>query len=138
MRNGRDAEKRAEKILRKNGYKILSYQERRKYHLKVDDSIEEVVVIVDYIVKKGRKIYVVEVKTGKDARFPRNTGTRRQLLEYYLVFKVDGVLLLDMGDERIKEIEFSFVRKKILFPFAYLLFGFLLGGAFIYFIMRGK
>ncbi len=138
MRDGRYAEKRAEEILRKNGYRILSYQERKKYNLKVDDDIEEVVVIADYIVKKGRKIYVVEVKTGRDAPLPRNTGTRRQLLEYYLAFEVDGVLLLDMEDERIREIEFSFVVNERFFSLVYLLLGLLLGGVSIYFIMRGK
>ena len=61
----------------------------------------------DGVVERDGLRFVAEVKTGQMAPNPRNPATRRQLLEYLHVFDVDGVLLVDMVQERILEVRFT-------------------------------
>ncbi len=140
MRNGRAAEKEAEEVLRKKGYKILSYQKRDKYEIIVDNEPHQITIIADFLVEKRGKKYVVEVKTGRDAPSIRNSTTRRQLLEYYYVFKPDGILLVDMENGLFYQIEFVFPytynRYNIYNYIIYFIIGFLIGGVILYLIMR--
>lgn len=59
----------------------------------------------DWLARRGRRRYLVEVKTGRAAN-PKHTETRRQLHEYATCFDVDGVLLLDADNDHLYEIEF--------------------------------
>jgi hypothetical protein len=63
-------------------------------------------IIADYIVRKGSKTYVVEVKSQEIASRIYEPSVRRQLLEYFLTFKPDGVLLVDMSGKKIHRVEF--------------------------------
>ena len=56
--------------------------------------------------RRGR-LHVVEVKTGGIAPDPRHGPTRRQLLEYSLIFGTPHLLLVDMEARRIHEIGFA-------------------------------
>ncbi len=56
--------------------------------------------------RRGR-LFVVEVKTGSLAPDPRHGPTRRQLLEYSLIFGTPYLLLVDMQARRIHEIGFE-------------------------------
>ena len=101
-----EGERKAEKLLRSKGYSIEGRQVKEKSGLYVDGVWCEVEVRVDFIVRKRRKKFVAEVKTGKTAPDPTQASTRRQLLEYSLVFKKHGVLLIDMEEKKIREISF--------------------------------
>ena len=58
------------------------------------------------MVKRRRRKYAVEVKTGKSAD-PSHRNTRRQLLEYAKTYAVDGLLLLDADTERLYHVRFD-------------------------------
>ncbi len=63
---------------------------------------------LDYLVEKNGKRFVVEVKSGKSAPTIKNSGTRRQILEYAMAIPNDGVYLLDMEKKELKLIQFGF------------------------------
>jgi hypothetical protein len=105
LRAGR-GEERAETLLDRAGFSVLGRQVSQRYDLAVDGAKLSVLVRADFIVRRGRRRYVAEVKTGKLAPRIETPSTRRQLLEYRMVFGVDGVLLVDADAERISFIEF--------------------------------
>ena len=106
FKSGRIAENAAVKFLRSHGYKILASQLREEVIIYVDGETEKSIVRADYLVRRGWKLYVVEVKSGQqgNAKLP---AIRRQLLEYYMVYQPDGILLLDMEHKNLQEIRFA-------------------------------
>ena len=91
----------------KKGYKVIDEQFIAVHKYKVDGDDKEVKLIVDYVVSKGGKTYLVEVKSGKSAIYIENKNTRRQILEYDYAIDNDGIFLLDMENEEMHLIEFS-------------------------------
>ena len=77
-------------------------------HIKVwvDGQERAYTVRCDAIVSKAGRRYVAEMKGGAEAARIENRATRRQLLEYAIVFGVDGVLLVDAAGGRIHEVAF--------------------------------
>ena len=96
----------AERFLRNNGYKILDRQIRRQHKMLVDGQEVYFEVRADLLVRKRFQTYIAEVKTGDLAPDPSRSQTRRQLLEYSLIFKEHGLLLVDMEERRIHEVTF--------------------------------
>lgn len=111
FKSGRIAETAAVKFLRSRGYKILASQLREDVIIYVDGEPEKSIVRADYLVRRGWKLYVVEVKSGQqgNAKLP---AIRRQLLEYHMVYQPDGILLLDMEHKNLQEIRFSYTNGK--------------------------
>jgi len=105
-RRAHDGETAAIKLLNSNGYQIEGKQVRRKSGMYVDGEWLEIEVRVDFIATKKRKKFVVEVKTGTMAPDPTHAPTRRQLLEYSLIFEGHEMLLVDMEEKLIKKISF--------------------------------
>jgi hypothetical protein len=101
------AERIAQQYLQQQGYTILSVQERVPIMTKVDGRSYKNHVKADFIVKKDGLKYVVDVKTGEQVLRPTSADIRRQLLEYYLIYRTDGVLLVDMENRKIHTIEFQ-------------------------------
>jgi hypothetical protein len=99
-------EDRAETLLARAGWHVVGRQVSQRYDLGVDGSKLSVLVRADFIVQRGGRRYVAEVKTGKHAPRIETPSTRRQLLEYRMVFGVDGVLLVDAEAKRISFVEF--------------------------------
>jgi hypothetical protein len=132
MKKGRKAEKSAIKLLMQEGYKIISTQKSVPVITYIDGKPYKNYVKADFIVRKGLKKYVAEIKTGDKAPQANNAATRRQLLEYYLAYKPTGIILVDMNERRIKTIEFSIgtnpVRNRLIFILMFLIF---LAAAFI-------
>ena len=60
----------------------------------------------DLLVERGGRRYVAEVKTGEAAPSLATAATRRQLLEYLIAYRVDGVLLVDAERGSVHEVEF--------------------------------
>ena len=78
------------------------------YHTyQVDKTVQKAKLITDYIVEKGGKTYIVEVKSGKSAITLSDRNTRRQMLEYDFVIPNDGVILLDMENKKLQLVEFA-------------------------------
>ena len=104
-RKGKKAEQKAIKLLKKNGYKIESFQTTAKGKLLQDDEKVNFFIRADLIVSKGKKKFIVEVKSGKAASI-EEINTRRQLLEYSKVFNNNNLILIDTEKNKIKKIEF--------------------------------
>lgn len=105
----RRGERDAERLLRARGYRVVGRQETRRFALEVDGEPVEATCRADLLVEAddGTR-WVAEVKTGDAARATR-PQTRRQLLEYALVFDVDGVLLVDAAAGEVHEVRFPFL-----------------------------
>lgn len=103
-------EKKAKDFLEKHGYEVIDIQPRIPILTQVNGRSYKNHVKVDFIVKRDGKRYVVEVKTGKQVERPVSADIRRQLLEYYLMYRTDGALVLDMTNEKIYDVEFNIKR----------------------------
>ena len=134
----RQAEKEAEKILRKNGYAIIDAQKSKPLLITIGDKIHRYLVRIDYLVRKRGKIFVVEVKSGEKIPYITNRETRRQMLEYYLAYQPCGILLLNMKNKIISEVKFQF--ESTLHQKAIKIVYFLLGAFFslvLYYLLQG-
>ncbi len=100
------AEGDAERFLAQQGYAILERQLTQTWQLHVDGQWHPVSCRADLLLRRRGRLFIADVKTGGKAPDPRSPATRRQLLEYFLVFAVDGVLLVDMEQRRIRAVEF--------------------------------
>ena len=121
----RQAEKEAEKILRKNGYAIIDAQKSKPLLITIGDKIHRYLVRIDYLVRKRGKVFVVEVKSGEKIPYITNRETRRQMLEYYLAYQPCGILLLNMKNKFISEVKFQFesTRRQKAIKLVYFLAG---------------
>lgn len=108
------SERGAEALLRAAGYEVCERQIRGEGRLWVDGRWWRFEVRADLLVERraahpglqpGDRL-VVEVRTGARGPEPFRPPTRRQLLEYLQVFQPDGVLLVDMEQQRIVGIGF--------------------------------
>lgn len=104
-RRGHQGEGRALRLLARRGYAIVETQPPTAGELLVDGERIEFEVRADAIVERKRRRYVAEIKTGRAASV-RSRHTRRQLLEYALLYDADGVLLVDATRATIHTIEF--------------------------------
>lgn len=105
-RRAQSGENRAEKLLAQRGYTILDAQVRRPVVMSVDGERVESFIKADYLVRKGGRDFLVEVKTGKQANV-RLPNVRRQLFEYQNIFQTDGILFIDMNKYDIIEVAFD-------------------------------
>lgn len=102
-------EDRAAAILARRGYAILARQHVVRWEVHVDGERIALQLRADYLVARGRRRFVAEVKTGGVATV-ESAATRRQLLEYSFAFGTDGVLLVDADRERVMEVVFAAVH----------------------------
>jgi hypothetical protein len=103
---GADGEARAEPLLRSMGYAVVARQAPVTYDLTIDGEPCAVALRADFLVERGGRRFVAEVKTGRLAPRLETPATRRQLLEYRVAFDVDGVLLVDVDAGRVHALEF--------------------------------
>lgn len=106
LRTAKAGEKRAIRLLEQHGYRVVALQIREKVITEISGTAHENTIIADMIVRKGFFKYVVEVKTQGQA-FPTLPNVRRQMMEYYLVFKPHGVIFLDMEKEKLRMVKFK-------------------------------
>ncbi len=108
-RRGRRAQRGehlAERMLERAGFEVVDRQVHCTSHMFVDNEEVEIAVRVDLIVRKRRRMYVAEVKTGESAPSPTLPATRRQLREYAAFFPDHGLLLVDVEERRIRSVAF--------------------------------
>lgn len=106
-RLGRRGEASAESLLKAAGYTIVDAQLRLPCNYLVDGDVISYSVRVDFVVEKGGRRFVAEAKNGPSASDPRTTATRRQLLEYAVMWQAHGVLLVDVPGRRVRVVEFE-------------------------------
>lgn len=111
LKKGLVKEKEAYKRLTQLGYKIIGNNIKHNYSLQANQENINIGLEIDYLVKKKGKTYIIEVKSGESATQITNSNTRRQILEYSLFIKNDGVFLLDMEKEELQEIVFPIKHK---------------------------
>lgn len=106
-RRGRQGELDAVTLLTEAGYEILEDQASRTLAVQIDGEPRPYAVRPDYVVQRGDRRYVAEVKTGVKAPDPLYTSTRRQLLEYAVCFQDHGLLLVDMQRRRVRTVHWE-------------------------------
>lgn len=97
-------ESAAEGLLAELGFDVLERQLVAEWVMEVDGEPVRVASRVDLLVERDGETFVAEVKTGELAPDPARPATRRQLLEYQLVFEADGVLLVDMEARAVRAV----------------------------------
>jgi len=134
----RQAEKEAEKILRKNGYAIIDAQKSKPLFITIGNKIHRYLVRIDYLARKRGKVYVVEVKSGEKIPYITNRETRRQMLEYYLAYQPSGILLLNMKNRSISEVKFQFEssKRQTIIKLVYFLAGAIFS-LILYYLLQG-
>lgn len=143
LKKARKSEIAAIRFLEDRGYTITGMQEKKTIVTWVDKTPHYNNLRVDFIAHKKGKVYIAEVKTGQTAPHPTLADTRRQLLEYYLAYQPDGILLVDMEKQALREIAFSvygenkrdylymlIIAAGIGFACGYLLYKYVDGGVF--------
>ncbi len=110
QRLGAEGERRARALLAKLGYRLCAEQATGSYWLLVDQKKTPIHLRADYLVEKKGRRFVAEVKSGIESVKVTGRSTRRQLLEYLFAFDVDGVLLVDMRDNEVREVCFPEIR----------------------------
>ena len=99
-------ENKAWGFLQDRGYSIVGEQEICYHRYTVNNRNFESKIILDYVVQKKGKKYIVEVKSGKSAISIQDKNSRRQLLEYDFVIENDGIFLLDMENRVMNLVKF--------------------------------
>ena len=134
----RQAEKEAEKILKKNGYAIIDTQKSKPLLITIGNKIHRYLVRIDYLARKSGKVYVVEVKSGEKIPYITNRETRRQMLEYYLAYQPSGILLLNMKNKSISEVKFQFesTKRQTIIKLVYFLSGAIFS-LILYYLLQG-
>lgn len=102
-----EGEHEAEALLRDAGYDVCDRQVALTWTIMCDGEAVDIELRADLIVERDGARYVAEVKTGEHAPRISNAATRRQLLEYLVAYKADGVLLVDVPEERVQQVEFG-------------------------------
>lgn len=97
---------RALNLLETEGFTVLEANPAVKVAVTVDGRPRDGSVTADFLVQKNGLKYVAEIKGG--ASGPKLTaGQLHRLLEYYLVYKPDGVLVVDLEKKKLKEYTFE-------------------------------
>ncbi|CAN5675988.1 hypothetical protein BH11MYX1_BH11MYX1_20320 [soil metagenome] len=102
----RAGEDRAGEMLVAAGFSILERQARVAWAPLIDGAPCELELRVDYLVERDGELLVAEVKTGEAAPSIETAATRRQLLEYFIAFAADGILLVCPERDQILRVEF--------------------------------
>jgi len=142
LKKARKGEAAAIRFLEERGFTVVGMQERMTVVTWVDKTPHYNNLKVDFIVKKRGKTYIAEVKTGQMAPKPTLADTRRQLLEYFLAYNPDGILLVDMERKVLREISFQIYGKNDKWRYIYILllaagFGFVCGYILYKFVAGG-
>jgi len=107
LHRGRRAERRAMRLLKKQGFRILEITPVIESELIVDGAPRRFTITPDFLVDDGDgHEYVVEVKRHHQGNSIANAGIRRQVLEY-LYASERACLLVAMPEGIIEEIELS-------------------------------
>jgi len=102
----RDGEARARALLERRGWSVIAEQPVTEWRALLGGEAQAFVVRADFLVERGGRVYVAEVKTGAAAPRLDTAATRRQLLEYQVAYGADGVLLVDAEAGAVRVVDF--------------------------------
>ncbi|HTM23094.1 MAG TPA: hypothetical protein VL172_21385 [Kofleriaceae bacterium] len=100
-------EQAAADLLTAAGYRIDATQLCTEWTFWCDGEPITVELRCDALVSRDGRRLVAEVKTGERAPSLTTAATRRQLLEYAVAYRADGVLLVDPEAGAIHEVDFA-------------------------------
>lgn len=109
-------EARAAALLEDAGYTVIDNQVGGAVTITIDGDPHRFDVRADYLVERGGRRFVAEVKTGEVVGRLAHGATRRQLMEYALAFGADGVLLVTPEDGEVRAIGFPSLQRRALLP----------------------
>ncbi len=95
----------AEALLEGEGWVVRERQHSAEGAMRIDGELVYYTVRIDLLVERDGDLAVAEVKTGGRAPDPAFGPTRRQLLEYSVLFPDCRVLLVDVEAGLIHEVE---------------------------------
>lgn len=131
MQRAYSLEKKALRFLEERGFQCLGEQVERDSFFVCDGQKIPFRVRVDYLLERGGRRYVAEVKTGKQVEDFEKPAVRRQLLEYALLFAPWPILFIDGENQRIHEVSFPWIwsssRVRIWMWVLFFLVGFIVG-----------
>jgi len=104
-RRGKKLEGKAAKLLSAKGYTVLGEQVPAEIRLRIDGAETRSTIHVDFVARKGGRLFAADSKSGAAVESPGRAEVRRQLLEYCLAFGCDGGLLVDMENRRVREVD---------------------------------
>ncbi|NMA54635.1 MAG: hypothetical protein GX952_01725 [Firmicutes bacterium] len=138
FKGAKRSEEEAANLLERQGFQIVSRQPTASSLVYINGKPRTTTIRADFIVKKGWRKYVVEVKSGH-THSRLTARTRRQLLEYQLAFRANSILLVNMNKKTWQEISFCWPlnRDNILLIAALGIIIITLGGIIIYLLGRG-
>ncbi|MGQ9474151.1 MAG: hypothetical protein ACUVRN_08920 [Candidatus Caldatribacteriaceae bacterium] len=128
--HARQVEKRSARFLERRGFEIVGEQVEKYAVMEIDGQKIPYTVRADYLLKKRGKTYIAEVKTGSQVANCLQPHTRRQLLEYYLVYRPQAVLFVDGEEEKIEKVVFPYQNKNLgrwVWTLILFLLGFVIG-----------
>lgn len=130
------AEKKAEMLLKRNGFQIIDRQQSKPLIIKAGSVPHRYLIRIDFLVKKNGRTYVVEVKSGSKNKITKRE-TRRQLLEYFLAYQPYGIILFDMDTKKFSEIRFllPYFHSRLIENAIYFLLGALIAFLGMYIVM---
>jgi hypothetical protein len=128
MARARRGERSARGLLVRRGFEILEEQARGSIALRVDGAASIHALRADYLVSRHGRRFVAEVKTGALAPSLDHAPTRRQILEYCAAFDVDGALLVDPENDRVREIA---IPRRASSPWPWIALGLAVGAALV-------
>lgn len=97
---------RAIAFLEEEGYTVRDVAPVVSLTTRVDGRAHTGEVQADLIAAQGRRTFVVHLR-GADTRRLTARPVRRQLLEYVVAYRPDGILLVDLERRRIRRVEFG-------------------------------
>jgi hypothetical protein len=106
-RRARAGEDAALALLADAGYLVIDEQACLTWTVHCDGAPVAIELRCDAIVTRDGRRLVAEVKTGDHAPSLATAATRRQLLEYAVAYRADGVLLVDPEAGAIHEVDFD-------------------------------
>lgn len=109
--HARQMERKSAQFLERQGYRVVGEQVEKYAAIEIDGRKIPYTVRADYLLKKRGKTYIAEVKTGNQAVSCLQPHTRRQLLEYYLVYQPQAVLFVDGEEGKIEKVVFPYENK---------------------------
>lgn len=117
VHEGIKGEMHARDYLKRHGFRIIKEQAHSEQVMIIDGERTTFTLRADFIVSKNGKRYIVDAKSGIEGSQPASMPTRRQLLEYYLYYNVNGVYLYNSRENKLHLIHFILNRFKMNKPF---------------------
>ncbi len=100
-------EAKAMDLLAEKGYTILDVNREIPVLVTIDGKTSRIKLVGDLVAAKDGKVFLVQFRRGKLEGRLTAPVLRRQLLEYFLAFRPDGILLLDVESGRLRRVNFE-------------------------------